>query len=131
VAAWAEDGRKASPLMRRLTPFVEKVSGASRRSHAEMRCMVVLLALERYRREHGRWPERLEELTPAFVERIPPDPFDGRPIKYVRRDDGVAVYTVGPDGEDNGGNLDGKWYDRGSDWGFRLWDVDKRRQSPP
>jgi hypothetical protein len=131
VAAWEAAGKEATPLARRLTPCVLKVNGACRRSHAEMRCMVVLLALERFRRKHDRWPDRLEELTPDHLKAVPLDPFDGKPLKYARRDDGVTVYTVGPDGEDNGGNLDGKWLDKGSDWGFRLWDVNKRRQPPP
>jgi hypothetical protein len=131
VDAWVAAAKKGPPLVRRLTPAVQKVNLATRRSHAEMRCMVVLLALERFRQKHDRWPDRLEELTPDYLKAVPLDPFDAKPIKYARRGDGVTVYTVGPDGEDNGGNLNGKWLDKGSDWGFRLWDANKRRQPPP
>jgi hypothetical protein len=128
--AWAADAKQGPPMVRRLTPAIQKVNSACRRSHAEMRCAAVLLALERYRRAHGRWPERLEELTPRYLARVPLDPFDGRPVKYARRGDGVTVYSVGLDGEDDGGNVNGKWLQKGNDWGFRLWDVDKRRQPP-
>ncbi len=65
------------------------------------------LAIEVYRGEHGRVPERLEDLTPGVLERLPEDPFapDGR-FRY--RPDGESrvgyiLYSVGDDGEDHGG----------------------------
>lgn len=36
---------------------------------AEMRA-----ALARYKADHGRYPHRLEDLVPAYLRRIPPDP---------------------------------------------------------
>jgi hypothetical protein len=43
---------------------------------------------------------------------------------------GVVVYSLGPDRADNKGNLDrsGRLAD-GTDVGFQLWDVGKRRQA--
>src|SRR5262249_56463092 len=115
----------------RLLRAVERVSVACRHSHADLRCMTVLLALERFRQANGRWPGALDELTRDYLDSVPLDPLDGKPLKYARRDDGVTVYSVGPDGEDDGGNVTGKWHEKGSDWGFRLWDVGRRRQAPP
>ena len=62
---------------------------------------------------------------------VPTDPYDGLPLRYLRTADGVVVYSVGPDRSDNQGNLvrNAKPTD-GTDVGFQLWDVAKRRQPP-
>jgi hypothetical protein len=92
----------------------------------------VAVAAERYRRANGRWPEALAQLVPGYLARVPADPFDGKPLRLRRRDDGVTVYSVGPDGKDDGGRIDRQRADpAGIDLGFRLWDVAKRRQPPP
>ncbi|HZT78907.1 MAG TPA: hypothetical protein VFA26_01690, partial [Gemmataceae bacterium] len=127
-AALMKDG---SPLQRQLLLPLCKVNESARRGHAETRCAIVLLALERFRQAQRRWPDRLEELTPAYLSRVPLDPYGGKPIRYVRRDDGVTVYSVGFDGVDNGGNVSDRWRAAGTDWGFRLWDVSKRGQPAP
>jgi hypothetical protein len=40
------------------------------------------------------------------------------------------IYAVGPDLVDNGGKLHLSANPRGTDLGFRLWDVPARRQLP-
>jgi hypothetical protein len=104
---------------------------AFHRAKAELRCAAAALAAERYRLAKGRWPERLEDLVPDYLPAVPADPFDGRPLRLRRTDDGLMVYSIGPDGEDNGGNLDRK-NERtpGSDLGFQLWDVGRRGSRP-
>jgi hypothetical protein len=72
----------------------------------------------------------LAEPIPAYLERIPLDPFDGAPLRYRRLDDGVVIYSVGPDGKDNGGKFGKDPMKEGTDRGFRLWDVPIRRQPP-
>jgi hypothetical protein len=61
------------------------------------------LATARYRTEMGACPKTLEELTPKFITAIPPDPFDGKPLRMAARDGGVVLYSIGPDGRDDGG----------------------------
>ncbi len=100
-----------------------------RRGAAGLRCAIVALALERRRIDRGGWPEGLEELTPAHLKTVPLDPFDGRPLRYKRLPDGVLVYSIGPDEQDDGGTLNRKNITaKGTDVGFRLWDVSARRQ---
>jgi hypothetical protein len=97
---------------------------------AMLRCAAAALALERYRLAHGRWPEGLDGLTPKLLAEVPADPFDGQPLRFRRLEDGVVVYSVGPDGEDNGGRIDRRNPSAsGTDLGFRLWDVERRRAS--
>jgi type II secretory pathway pseudopilin PulG len=109
-----------------------KIADACARSRAQLRCAIAALALERYRLAHNRWPGSLEKLVPEFLHQVPLDPYDRKPLRYQRLDDGVAIYSVGPDGVDNGGKLDRKnFVAPGTDMVFRLWNVDRRRQPPP
>jgi hypothetical protein len=121
------------PLMAALlAPAIDKVADACRRSHAQMRCAAVALAAERYRRAKGHWPETLDALVEAeLLSEVPADPYDGQPLRFVRLADGIVIYAVGPDGHDDGGTIDRTHIGApGTDLGFRLWDVDRRRQPP-
>jgi hypothetical protein len=101
------------------------------RVKALLRSEIAALAAERYRRLHREWPQSLVQLTPDLLSAVPTDPFTGDPLLYRRLPDGVVIYSVGKDGEDNGGNVDsGKTNEPGTDIGIRLWDVAKRRQPP-
>jgi hypothetical protein len=112
-------------------PAILKAAEASRRGQGNLRCAIVAVALERYRRDHGGWPDGLASLVPEYLGAVPTDPGDGRPLRYKRLADGVLVYWVGLDGEDNGGALDRKNpIAKGTDLGFRLWDPAHRRQPP-
>jgi hypothetical protein len=100
--------------------------------HARLRCGVVMLAAERYRLAHGHWPDVVEELVPQFLGQPMPDAYDGKPIRLRRFADGLVIYSVGPDGADDGGDIEPPQPgQRGRDAGFRLWDVAKRRQPAP
>lgn len=102
---------------------------------AELRCAAVMAAVERFRLKYQRWPESLAKLMPEFLTRVPLDPCTGLPLLYRRLPDGVVIYSVGSDGQDNGGNINhhpmlGALRVAGFDWGVRLWDVPRRRQEP-
>jgi hypothetical protein len=110
-------------------PWTKNFAQTHRRKVALMRCLVVALAVEGYRRQHGRWPERLEGLVGKGLQAIPLDPFDGKPLRYRRVADGVVIYSVSTDGTDNGGNIDRRRFlEPGVDLGYRLFDVSKRGQ---
>jgi hypothetical protein len=101
------------------------------RDHALLRCGLVALAAERYRRAHGNWPPAAADLVPAYLPAVPLDPFDGQPLRYRRTDGGVVVYSIGEDQRDDGGDANpppGEYTPR--DIVFRLWDVARRRQPP-
>lgn len=108
-----------------------KIETAICRLNAVLRCHAVGLAAERYRRLHGDWPQSLAQLTPDLLAVVPTDPFTDDTLLYRHLPDGAVIYSVGLDGQDNGGNVDsGKTNDPGTDIGIRLWDVAKRRQPP-
>src|SRR6478752_8042824 len=90
-------------LARLLAPAVDKVAEACRRNHALLRATAAGLAAERFRRQMGRWPASLEEVVQAGLLRaVPTDPFTDRPLLFKRTADGLVIYSVGPDGQDDG-----------------------------
>jgi hypothetical protein len=121
---------KESVLLRMLVPGVFKVNSACLRSMAEFRSATAALAVERYRLEHHKWPDRLPDLVPNYLSKVPIDPFNGEPLQFRRFDKGVKIYSVGDDCVDNEGALDGPPVGPGADVGFRLFVVPYRRQPP-
>ena len=114
-----------------LMPAVVNAARKYREGVGNLRCAIVAVALERYRRDHGRWPDALGELAPKYLAEVPTDPGDGKPLRYKRVDDGVLVYWVGHDDTDDGGAMNRKnLLAKGTDQGFRLWDVTSRRRPP-
>jgi hypothetical protein len=100
---------------------------------ALLRCAVAALAAERYRREHQHWPDGLAALVPRFLREVPTDPYDGAPLRYKRLGDGIVIYALGPNGQDDGGNNLSRRdpATKGTDVGFRLWDAEHRAQPAP
>ncbi len=132
-AAFAALDRKfkqLSPLSlaRMVVPACDKVAQADLRVKAILLTSVTGLAAERFRMAKGRWPGELAELVPAYIEAVPLDPFSGEPLRLKKGDGAFVVYSVGLDAVDDGGQLDIKPYQPGSDIGFRLFEPDKRRQ---
>jgi hypothetical protein len=73
----------------------------------------------------------LDELVPVFLPAVPQDPFRTIPLTLERLPDGLTIYSSGGDEEDNEGRLDrDSPMLRGTDLGFRLWDVPQRRRPP-
>ncbi|MGH7169867.1 MAG: hypothetical protein ACRELG_06295 [Gemmataceae bacterium] len=54
----------------------------------------IAVALMAYRTKHGEYPKTLEELTPAFLDRLPRDPWDGGPLHMKSTEAGVELYTL-------------------------------------
>jgi hypothetical protein len=79
-------------------------------------CGILLLAVERYRRANQCWPQRLDDLVPAYLSKVPLFPFDGQPLRLERSDSGVVLFAASQDCQYN--------------LFFSLWDVSKRRQPP-
>ncbi|HTB63951.1 MAG TPA: hypothetical protein VK737_10215 [Opitutales bacterium] len=64
----------------------------------------VACALERYRLAQGTYPEKLNDLVPKYIKKLPNDIITGGPLHYQRTPDGLFVlYSIGWDGIDHGG----------------------------
>src|SRR5262249_45707820 len=85
-------------IARAAIPAVIKVNQGFHRLEAERRCAITALAVDRYRMANHKWPDSLNQLVPKFLIKIPADPFDRQPLRFLRLEDGIVVYSVGPDG---------------------------------
>ncbi|AQT68468.1 Bacterial type II secretion system protein G [Anaerohalosphaera lusitana] len=87
-----------------IMPALSKVSDLSLEYLAQLDATKVGLAIEKYRLDKDRLPEKLADLTPTYLDEVPVDPFDGKPMKYLKKGDtNYVVYSIGKDGTDNGG----------------------------
>lgn len=67
---------------------------------------IVACAIERYRLATGRLPDALAALVPQFLEKVPSDIMDGRPLRYhPEPDGGYVLYSVGWNRTDDGGQI--------------------------
>lgn len=66
---------------------------------------VAALAVERFRRKHGRAPASLSDLVPVFLPAVPVDWMDGKPLRYRLNPDGAyTLWSIGEDLKDDGGD---------------------------
>ena len=70
---------------------------------AYQRLALTALAVERFRNQTGHLPDKLDQLTPQFLDEVPEDPFDGFRLRYKIRKQGYVIYSVGPDLMDDNG----------------------------
>jgi hypothetical protein len=90
-----------------------------------LRATAAACAAMRYRADHGAWPETLDALVPEYMSEVPSDTMTGGDLRYVLRDGGIVVYSVGENRKDDGGlgNYLGTAEDikDKDDVGFRVW----------
>lgn len=91
-------------LVALLIPAIQKVYEAEDRSQMVRQLTLCSFALAAYRAEHGKYPEALADLVPRYLDRVPTDIFgENRPLIYQRTEEGVIMYSVGPNGQDDKG----------------------------
>lgn len=69
----------------------------------ELDAAVAMLALSQYHRHVGQYPETLNTLVPQYLCRLPIDFADMQPMRYRRTEGDYLLYSIGADGQDNGG----------------------------
>ena len=65
--------------------------------------VLVAIALELHHRRSGAWPVSLDELVPDLLPAVPPDRFDGKPLRYRLIVGRPLLYSIGWDRDDDGG----------------------------
>lgn len=67
--------------------------------------VITAIALKRYQLKYGGYPDALSKLVPQFLSAVPPDPVDGKQLRYRLNADGTfLLYSIGLNGKDDGGN---------------------------
>lgn len=123
LEAEADRGRLYDRLRYPLhNPVFTLSSSVKKTMQAETERSITLcaIALKRYSLRHGKLPPSLEALVPEFLNSVPGDYMDGKPMKYRLNPDGsFTLYSAGANGKDDGGDaslLPDKTSDR------NLWD---------
>lgn len=88
------------------SPSITVVGEMDIRARSSRDLSEIALALELFRLKYGKFPSRLEELKPEFLETLPVDRFSDEPLRYVVEERGYLLYSTGPNRID----------DRGAEW---------------
>jgi hypothetical protein len=83
----------------RINPLVDQEAS----NLARLRLARSAVAVERFRLDYGRLPRNLSELVPDYIDEVPEDPFDGKPLRYKTLEAGHVVYSVGANTTDDDG----------------------------
>ena len=95
------------PVCMLLMPVYSASKFTVARGTLMVRFAEVRLALQAYRMNRGSYPASLDSLVPSYLSAVPLDPFTaGNPLRYRKSGFSYLLYSVGPDGVDNGGAAD-------------------------
>jgi len=92
-------GLFAKMMMPALANAMKRTAMVQARAHAA----AVGIACRLYERRHGRRPSDLSRLAPEFLDTLPVDAFTNKPLKVAPTANGFVVYSLGPNGVDDGG----------------------------
>jgi hypothetical protein len=87
-----------------MLPALDQASTYEDRTNSMLSLTRLAAALAVYRTEYGAYPETLNDLTPAVLDKLPADLFHAKPFDYRRFDEGFLIYTAGANGRDDGGS---------------------------
>ncbi|WP_435007314.1 ABC transporter permease [Tundrisphaera lichenicola] len=130
---------EGSPLARLIFPAFQWVIFGLDSEMVGRRALDQILALRSWQFAHdGKYPDQLDEIVPTQLDRLPSDPYSGKPFGYVRsegqpvlttmaisnkqfptvgtsptfqrtREGQPILYSIGRDGKDDGGHVKGAW----------------------
>ena len=96
-----ESAKKSSKLISGSATFVRLTA----RAFVAVRCTMLVIGIERYRRSHGELPSSLDEVLPTYINSIPLDPFTGKKLLYSHDEETYVVYSAGINRQDDGGSI--------------------------
>ena len=80
-------------------PVLSQAGEAEVRAHAMENCTLALIGALQYQAKNGAYPSSISQIPGHWV-----DPFDGgKPLRLKRTEDGIRIYSLGPDRVDAGG----------------------------
>ncbi|HDZ44005.1 MAG TPA: hypothetical protein ENH80_08705 [Phycisphaerae bacterium] len=93
----------ARALVQIMMPSLSTARSLWESAGAENDILTLALAAKLYKAEKGQWPADLAALAPEYVAAIPADRFTDEPLRYLRTDGGVTIYSLGVNMTDDGG----------------------------
>jgi hypothetical protein len=114
--------RKNSPyniFARMIAPALSASALRSARAQTVSDRAEIACAIERYRLAIGSLPKTLDQLVPGYMETLPHDVINGKPLNYKQEGNSrYLLYSVGANQTDDGGRFDDDWvwlYQRNSE----------------
>ena len=86
--------------------------------------VTAVLALRRWKLTHGRYPDKLHELSAAgYLKKLPDDPYGPGILQYEKEGDDFILYSWAADFDDDGGveNPNDPWGERSADSDRVFW----------
>ena len=86
--------------------------------------VLLAIACHRYHKSNQEWPESLDQLMGKWLNDTPIDRINGKPLNFRIKDDKLIIYSLGHDGDDDGGvstNSDTPWLDKTGDGDWIVW----------
>lgn len=113
--AWSDHSRARSVrqfLLTTLAPGLRRAHVSAERQLAARDAVLTAIALELHRRAAGSYPKDLTEVRTDLSPWPRPDPVDGEPLRYRLAEGRPLLYSVGIDGDDDGGRGPGRERER-------------------
>jgi hypothetical protein len=89
------ENQSLGPLTKVAMPIYLRYYERVNNSIAQRRFMDLALAAAAYKADKGEFPTTLEILVPDYIETLPNDPMDEKPMKYNAMDGGLDIYSTG------------------------------------
>ena len=102
-----------------LFPAVQKISNSADRAEQIQRSGLLAAGLAAHFADLKKYPDKLADLAPKYLAKIPEDVFSGKPLIYTPTKSGYLFYSVGVNGIDDCGQLISE-EPRGDDIGVRM-----------
>jgi hypothetical protein len=87
-----------------MLPALDAASTAEDRTNSVFALTQLSAALAVHRTSHDGYPEKLDDLVPAVINKLPVDFYESKPFVYKRLSDGYLLYTIGLNGKDDDGS---------------------------
>jgi hypothetical protein len=97
--------RRLSEVLRSLlSAAMSAALTAEDRTNTQADLMRLAAALAVYRAEKGSYPDSLDALVPEVLDKLPVDLFHEKPFVYQKTANGYLLYSMGANGQDDGGS---------------------------
>jgi len=93
---WPPTNMLGRALHRLFSPLVLRSRGDRRSGNLFPSATRVMFALKCFQDDHGGLPASLDELVPGYLEEVPVDPQDNRPLEYSREKRNLSVPGLKP-----------------------------------
>lgn len=121
----AKNKKSLNALAAFFVPNVTRGYELSVRVEAERRATQLTLALHAHHAKHGKWPDDLGKIDPKLglknLKALRVDPFSGKRFIYRLKDGKPLLYSVGADGDDDGGEHHPKFGENGEGGDYVFW----------